>query len=155
MRKALKTLLKGDIIKEKLRRIKEMSTKEQEFTLNQVSVLMWVKALNDFKNPDCPNDTLDDKIEKFDNETANIDIDTFKDGLEKMCSIGVLELSGEEQVYQLTANGKALMAALSAAKGFSDETMKKILNGTIKMVDFVKEHKSEILSIILTIIFKN
>ena len=155
MRKALKTLLKGNIIKEKLRRIKEMSTKEQEFTLNQVSVLMWVKALNDFENPDCPNDTLDDKIEKFDNETANIDIDTFKDGLEKMCSIGVLELSGEEQVYQLTTNGKALMAALSAAKGFSDETMKKILNGTIKMVDFVKEHKSEILSIILTIIFKN
>lgn len=68
-----------------------------------------------------------------------------------MCSMNILEgITGseEETVYELTTNGKALMTALSAIKNLTDETIKKIVNGSIRVIDFVKEHDSEIIGFI-------
>lgn len=56
---------------------------EKVMTKEQIGVLMWVKALNDFKSPDCPNDTLNDKIKKFEYESAGLDDDTFWNGIKK------------------------------------------------------------------------
>jgi len=126
---------------------------QQELTTDQVAVLMWVKALNDFKDPDCPNDTLDDKIEKFDLISADLSSTTFLDGMNAIKELGVIDVVGDEEIYRLTDKGKALMVALSAIKGLSDETIKNILNGSIKVKDFVIEHREEIISIIITIMF--
>lgn len=48
MRKALKTLLKGDIIKEKLRRIKEMGVQEITLTTEQLHLLLTINAITEF-----------------------------------------------------------------------------------------------------------
>lgn len=62
MLKALKTLLKGDIIKENAWRIKLMGT-QQQLTTEQVSILLWLKALNDFKGEEFENSSFNDKYD--------------------------------------------------------------------------------------------
>lgn len=129
---------------------------KQHLTTEETAILLCVKALNDFKNPDYPEDTLDEKIKKFDSTSDNIGVENFKAGLKKLESMEVLEsveLEDDKYGYALTAKGKVVMNALSAIKGFSDETVQKIVNRAINVSAFVKEHGLEIIGILSNIKF--
>lgn len=129
-----------------------MGKKSTQLTVEQVSVLLWVKALEDYRNEKHPEETLDEMIQQFDLTSIDMSDEEFMDGLDALQSIGVIDKKGEEQIYELTKSGEKLMIALSAVKGFSDETVQKIFNGTIRARDFVLEHKDEIFSIFTKII---
>lgn len=129
-----------------------MITKNQEITLEQTSILLWIKALNDFTEADTPDDTLDVKINKLDVESIGLERETFEKGLHDLCEMEILRQSEAEQEIELTMLGKAVMAALSTMKCLPDETVQKILNGTINTIEFVKEHRTEILNVI-TLVF--
>lgn len=131
-----------------------MGTKQ--LTQEEVVVLLCVKALNDFKDLECPNDTLDTKINKFDYTSEDgMYKETFIDGLKKLETLGIIhiQLEDEDSYYVLTAKGKVTMKALSAIKGFTDETVQKIVNGTISVLDFTKEHWLDILTILSNLKF--
>lgn len=125
---------------------------QQELTTEQISVLLWIKALNDFKDADCPDDTLDDKIMKFDLISAGISSECFKDSMQAFENMEIISIDDEDQVYRLTTKGKALMVGMSAIKNFSDETVKNLFNGSVKAIDFAKEHKSEIIGLVFTVL---
>lgn len=129
-----------------------MMAKNQEITLEQTSVLLWVKALYDFTDANAPDDTLDVKINKLDVESIGFEREAFEKGLTELCDIGILRQSEAEQEIELTMLGKAVMTALSTVKCLPDETIQKILNGTINTVEFVKEHGAEILNVV-TLVF--
>ena len=123
-------------------------------TVEEVSVILWIKALYDFKNPNCPNDTLDDKLKKFDFTTANLYREDYENGIAALIDLGALVIDAEDNVAKLTTKGNLLMVSLSAIKDFSDETVKNIMNGSIIVSDFVVEHRKEIGSIFLKIFEK-
>lgn len=120
----------------------------------EVSVILWIKALYDFENPDCPHDTLDDKLKKFDFTTAKLYKEDYEAGIAALIDIGALTIDDESNVAKLTTKGNILMVSLSAIKGFSDETVTNIMNGTIIVTDFVVEHRKEIASILLKVFEK-
>lgn len=123
-------------------------------TLEQTSVLLWIKALNDFTDVDNAQDTLGIKLNKFDVESADFERADFICGIEALCKLGVLKQNEEEQEIELTMAGKSVLNALSTIKCLSDEAIHKILNGTINMVEFVKEHGIEIMSVVSGILIK-
>lgn len=125
-----------------------MGAEQKELTVEEVSILLWIKALNDFTDPDIPEDTLDSKINKFEVESAGIEREVFEKGIEAICELGILRESGSEPEIELTTQGKAVLTALSTIKGLSDESVQKILTGTINVIKFAKEHKEEIFTII-------
>lgn len=127
--------------------------KEQLITDKEMVALMIVKTLYDFESPLSPEDTLNDKIEKFifDEDDEGITFKEYEDGLKKLDKLGIFDISNEEE-YELTIKGRALMGALSAMEKLTDDVKRKIMNGTIKVIDFIKENKSEILSIVVTVL---
>lgn len=146
MLKALKTLLKGDIIKETNMGGGSMSNERYE--LRDVHILMWMAVLNNFKDPDCPNDTFDDKMKKFVYRTANIEINDLQHLLEKMIDDNLIDLSTEKCI--LTVKGRTLMKALGTMYKLPDEKVMDIVEVTTSIFHFAEEHLSDIISIILT-----
>lgn len=145
MLKALQNLLKGDIIKEKIPRgLKFMAN--EKYTLSEINVIMWLKALYDFVNPDFPNDTFDDKMMKFRYKTADIETEDLQSVLEKLMNQGIVDLSTGR--CEFTLKGITIMKALSAIKDLSDKTIQAIVNGTIDVTEYVKEHLIDILEIL-------
>ena len=128
---------------------------QQAFTEEQVSVLLWLKVFNGYNEGELKDKTLDEKIEAIewgDKSWEGITREQIDNGIDLMQSLGLLDIVGDDERYVLTVKGKVFFAALSVIEGFSDETKTNILNGSIKALDFVKDHKEEILCI-LSIIF--
>lgn len=121
-----------------------MNTKEKLITRQEAEALIWVKLLNDFSDPNCPDDTLDDKIEKFDLETANIELSDFKKGLNKLISLDILKLDEEKNIYVLTGYGELVFAALTPLKNRKDKTIAHIWNGIITAGEFIDKFSSDI-----------
>lgn len=145
MLKALKTMLKDDIINQKTWGIKCMGT--QKYELKDVHILMWLAVLNNYKDPDYCNDTFDDKMHRFIYLTADIEKDDLQNLLVKMQEDNFIDLSTEKCI--LTLKGKALMKALGTMYKVPDEKVRDNIEITKDIYDFVKK---QLPSIILTII---
>lgn len=127
--------------------------KEQLITDREMVALMIIKALDEFETEDPEDNNINYKIHAFeiDEKEEGITTEEFENALIKFDNFGIFDASNESE-YVFTLKGKALMAALSAMKNLTDDVKRGIINGTLKTVDFVKENKSEILTIILTIL---
>ena len=127
--------------------------KEQLITDREMVALMIIKALDEFETEDPEDNNINYKIHAFeiDEKEEGITAEEFENALIKFDNFGIFDASNESE-YVFTLKGKALMAALSAMKNLTDDVKRGIINRTIKAVDFVKENKSEILTIILTIL---
>lgn len=123
-----------------------------QLTEKEMVALMIVKALDDFETSDPEDNTLDYKIRAFDIDVdeEGISMEEFDKALNKFDQFGIFDASNESE-YVFTLKGKALMVALSAMEKLTDEVKRGIINGTIKAVDFVKENKSEIITILIAV----
>lgn len=121
-----------------------MDTKEKLITRQEAEVMIWVKLLNDFSDPNCPNDTLDTKIEKFDVETAHIELEDFKKGLSKLIFLEILRFDEEKNIYELTGYGESVFAALTLLKNKKDKTIAFIWNGIMTAGEFIDKFSSDI-----------
>lgn len=141
MLKALKTLLKDDIMNQNTWRIKYMGTERYE--LKDVHILMWLAVLNNYKDPDYCNDTFDDKMHRFIYLTADIKEEDLNILLEKMRNDNFIDLSTGKHV--LTLKGKALMKALGTMYKVPDEKVRDTIEITKGIYDFVKKQLSSII----------
>lgn len=121
-----------------------MSTKEKLITRQEAEVMIWVKLLNDFSDPNCPEDTLDTKIEKFDIETAKMELNDFKKGLNKLISLDILKLDEEKNVYELTGYGELVFVALTPLKNRKDKTIALVWNGIMTAGEFIDKFCGDI-----------
>ena len=121
---------------------------QDKYTLQEVNIIMWLKALYDFDDPNFTDDTFDDKMMRFRYMTTGIKTDDLKNVLDKLMDKEIIDLSTEKCLF--TVKGKAMMNALGAIKGWSDVNIQAIMNGTVALSKFVKEHFPEIVTIIAT-----
>lgn len=136
----------------------------EKLTLEQVKTLVWVAVLNEFEYEGLP---LGEKIAKFDYTALDMKMEEYVVCLEYLCKIGVFKPVQEDEptvtlespfydgpedeipCYELTKKGKFVTAAVLKITGKKkDETMKCIINGTIVIGNFVKEHWTDIINIV-------
>lgn len=122
-----------------------------KITLEEAEVLMYLKALYEFHDPDCPKDTLDDKILKFDITSSNLDPDDFNSGIDGLCELKILEYNEDGELAS-TEKGRAIIKALSVLKINDEEFFTKIYNGSVSLVDITKKHFDEILSCVFKLL---
>lgn len=118
----------------------------ERYTLSEINVIMYLKALYDFVDPNFSKDTFDDKMKKFRYQTADITTEDLQAVLEKLMNKGIIDLSTEKCV--ILNKGEVMMKALTKLESLSDKKVHAILNGTIAVTEFVKEHLVEILAIL-------
>ena len=119
----------------------------ERYELRDVHILMWMAVLNNFEDPNCCNDTFDDKMKKFVYITADIETDDLQNLLEKMIDDNFIDLSTEKCI--LTVKGKALMKALGTMYKIPDEKVRDIVEVTKDIFHFAEQHLSDIISIIV------
>ena len=116
----------------------------ERYELRDVHILMWMAVLNNFNDPNCCNDTFDDKMKKFVYTTANIETDDLQNLLEKMIDDNFIDLSTGKCI--LTVKGKALMKALGTMYKVPDEKVRDTIEITKGIYDFVKKQLSSIIT---------
>lgn len=121
-----------------------MSTMEKTLTTEDLEVLALVKLLNEFKNPYSPNDTLGKKIDEFSCESADMDRETFDNGLDKLCEAGILTYDSE---YKLTEAGKELFGEIS--KKWSDALKEKAGDIYEQAKQFVHDNRDELIMVVI------
>lgn len=128
---------------------------QQKLTAEQVSILLWIKALNDFKGEGFEDSTFDEKFQAFeaveDTGFSREEYDTYIDFWIKN---KVLEENAQTHELTITAQGKRLFELIESEGVKSDDEVKAILIfGKVmitlkKIVDCVKNHPQEVISII-------
>lgn len=126
--------------------------KQQDFTEAQVSILLWLKALDDFESSACK--TFNEKYNAFEEVDGTGYTGTeYMELVDFWAGRGILK--EEEKGYSLTETGKKLFKKLDEMEGRSDEEVRKKLNDirNVKekmdeIKEFIKDHLPEILTAI-------
>ena len=117
---------------------------KKQITAEELSVLVWLKVLDDYKLEECGEEirSLSEKVERFDTDSADMDGDFFYNTIDKLAEYGLLEKDGEE-IYLADTSKKISSAILTMenASATIETTWKEILN-------FIRENKSDIIGVI-------
>lgn len=151
MLKALQTLLKGDIIKQKHRRNCLMSM-QQSLSVNQISILLWIKALNEFKGEGFEDATFDQKFVAFEAvEDTGFTRAEYDENIGFWIKNGVIEEDEITHEYTISAKGEELFNHLDKMSNYKDETIANMFNLVLKLkdlrsiLDCVKKHPQEVM----------
>lgn len=128
---------------------------QQELTTKQVSILLWIKALNDFKGEGFEDSTFDEKFHAFeaveDTGFSREEYDTYVDfWIENK----VLEENAKTNELSITKQGKRLFELIESEGAKSDDEIKAVLNSGKKqttldrIVECVRKHPQEIIGIV-------
>lgn len=106
-----------------------MGTQQQQgLTENHVSVLLWIKALNDFKGEGYENSTFNEKYVAFENvEDTGIEVEEFVDCMNFWIENKILKRNNEADELSLTEQGEKLFTLIDTKGIQSDEEVKAIL----------------------------
>lgn len=117
----------------------------KRITAEELSVLMWLKLLDDFElitEDEEVVEALSEKIDRFDMMTADIEPQFFYDTVNKLEGLGfVTELS-------LSDLGTKVASALLAM----ENAKIKVTTSLKEIVKFVKDNKEEIISVLEVIV---
>lgn len=136
-------------------RITMGTQKQQGLTENQVSVLLWLKALNDFKGEGYEDSTFNEKYVAFENvEDTGIEVEEFVNCVDFWIENKVLKRDSESDELSLTEQGEKLFTLIDAKGIQSDEEVKAILEiaqnlAKVKeVIKLVKENPDKVLAFI-------
>lgn len=115
---------------------------KQKITVKELSVLMWLKLLQDFK--DIEATALVDKIREFPVEQIDIEQEFFADTVDKFMDMGLMTYDSlSEEAYKCAER----------LLGMENATI-KITTPIKKICQFIKENKNDIYNILsITIAF--
>ena len=154
MLKALKTLLKDDIINPNTKGGFIMGV-QQALTTEQVSILLWLKAIDDFKGEGYETATFNEKYDAFEAvEDTGFTREEYDSYVGFWKRNGIIDEDKHTQEYSISKKGKKLFKQLDEMKESSDKEIADTLNNLSKASDlsaihtFVKNHPQEILLII-------
>ena len=153
MLKALKTMLKDDIINQNTWRIKCMGT-QQALTTEQLSVLLWLKVLDEFKDEGFENATFDEKYNAFEAvEDTGISRETYDKCVKFWINNGVIKESVFTHKYSISKNGYELFKHLDELQDSTDSAVSDTVNELLKantlcsIHEFIKKHPQETLMV--------
>lgn len=117
-----------------------------------IAVLLWLKTLNDFKEGEFAESTFNDKFEAFEAvEDTGFSREDYEAGVEFWVMGKVLERNKKTQELSVSIQGKKLFELLEVkGEGVVEEFIKRgIIGMTVgEIVEWVKEHKSEIIEVL-------
>ena len=113
---------------------------KQKITVKELSVLMWLKLLQDFK--DIEATALVDKIREFPVEQIDIEQEFFADTVDKFMDMGLMTYDSlSEEAYKCAERLLGI-----------ENTAIKIKSSFKEICQFVKDNKEEILKISISIL---
>lgn len=155
MLKALKTLLKEDIINQKhMEDMGDMGT-SQLITENQVSVLLWIKVLNDFKGEGYENASFNEKFQAFEAvEDTGLTRKEYEEIVDFWVASGVFKEKKRVYEISLTKKGKALFEIIDNMENDSDKEVRDALNelkdknSLESIIEYVKQNPETVIGVI-------
>lgn len=133
-----------------------MGTQEQVTAVEQVSVLLWLKALNDFKGEGYEDSTFNEKYEAFENvEDTGISREMYDACVDFWIAKNILKRDNITEELFITEQGKNLFAFIDSKGAESSNEVKDIICYTSKkptpinkIIEIIKKHPQETLMII-------
>lgn len=148
-------MLKEDIINQKhLEAMGDMETSKL-LSENQVSVLLWLKALNDFKGEGFENASFNEKFQAFEAvENTGINRKEYEDIVDFWVASGVFKEKKRVYEISLTKKGEALFEIIDNMEKDSDKEVRDALNelknkNTLEsIIEYVKQNPQIVIGVI-------
>lgn len=128
---------------------------QQALTTEQVSVLLWLKALNDFKGEGFENSSFDEKYQAFEAvEDIGFTWEEYESYVDFWIKNKVIKESSKTHELSITKQGQKLFELINAEGEKSDAEIKEVLQADLektlidKFINCVKEHPQEVIGII-------
>lgn len=128
---------------------------QQALTTEQVSILLWLKALDDFKGEGFENSSFDEKYHAFEAvEDTGFSREEYDNHVEFWINNKVIEVNSETQELSITKQGQKLFELIDAEGDKSDAEIKEVLQADLsktpidKVISCVKAHPQDVIGII-------
>lgn len=129
--------------------------KTQTLTAEQVSILLWLKALDDFKGEGFENSSFDEKYQAFEAvEDTGFSREEYNNYVDFWINNKVIEVNSETQELSITKQGQKLFELINAECDKSDAEIKEVFQADLsktpidKVISCVKAHPQEVIGII-------
>ena len=127
MLKALKTLLKDDIINPNTEGGFIMGV-QQALTTEQVSILLWLKTIDDFKGEGYETATFNEKYDAFEAvEDTGFTREEYDSYVGFWKRNGIIDEDKHTQEYSISKKGKKLFKQLDEMKESSDKEIEQLI----------------------------
>lgn len=125
---------------------------QQSLSVNQISILLWIKALNEFKGEGFEDATFDQKFVAFEAvEDTGFTRAEYDENIGFWIKNGVIEEDEITHEYTISAKGEELFNHLDKMSNYKDETIANMFNLVLKLkdlrsiLDCVKKHPQEVM----------
>lgn len=129
--------------------------KTQTLTAEQVSILLWLKALDDFKGEGFENSSFDEKYQAFEAvEDTGFSREEYNNYVDFWINNKVIEENSDTQELSITKQGQKLFELIDAEGDKRDAEIKEVLQADLsktpidKVISCVKAHPQEVIGII-------
>lgn len=129
--------------------------KTQTITAEQVSILLWLKALDDFKGEGFENSSFDEKYQAFEAvEDTGFSREEYNNYVDFWINNKVIEENSDTQELSITKQGQKLFELIDAEGDKRDAEIKEVLQADLsktpidKVISCVKAHSQEVIGII-------
>lgn len=127
----------------------------QQLSIEQISVLLWLKVLDEFKGEGFENATFDEKFNAFEAvEDTGFSREDYDRHVEFWKNNGIIKESKKGHEYSISKKGQKLFKQIDEMQGSIDsevaDTVQKLLkaNDLFLIHEFVKTHQQETLMVI-------
>lgn len=128
---------------------------QQVLTTEQISVLLWLKVLDEFKGEGFKNATFDEKYSAFEAvEDTGISRETYDKCVEFWKNNGVIKENVFTHEYSISKKGQELFKHLDELQDSTDSAVSATVNELLKantlctIHEFIKKHPQETLMVI-------
>lgn len=128
---------------------------QQTLTTEQVSILLWLKALDDFKGEGFENSSFNEKYQAFEAvEDTGFSREEYDNYVDFWINNKVIEVNSDTQELSITKQGQKLFELINAEGDKSDAEIKEVLQVDLlktpidKVISCVKAHPQEVIDII-------
>ena len=128
---------------------------QQKLTTERVVILLWLKALDDFKGEGFEDSSFNEKYQAFEAvEDTGFSRDEYDKCVDFWIGNKVIKEDSKTHELSITKQGKKLFELIEEAGAKEDSEIKEILQARLeqtsfdRIVKYVKEHPQEAISII-------
>lgn len=120
---------------------------QQQLTTEQVSILLWLKALNDFKGEEFENSSFNDKYDAFEAvESAGFSREEYDKHVDFWIKNKVIKEKSKTQELSISKKGQKLFELINAEGEKSDSEIKEVLQVDLSKTPMDKTPFSELCS---------
>lgn len=128
---------------------------KRQLSVSEVSVLLWLKALDEFNSEGYENASFDKKFEAFVAvEAAGFTREEYDKNVGFWIKQGIIDVKKDTNEYLISKKGKKLFEQIDKLKDADDEEVRETVNNILslslsdKIINYVKAHPQEVIGVI-------